>query len=116
MKKNVGKKTTYKLGEEIDPFVKIVKIVDKESFIITYGITRDEFYFGWYNGIEPYKRDVEQYDCPKKLIPYEKDDCLTIKGFVKWKGTNNFFLNESGNRIRWTRLIKCRVIENKGKF
>jgi len=50
------------------------------------------------------------------LIPYEKDDCLTIKGFVKWKGTNNFFLNESGNRIRWTRLIKCRVIENKGKF
>ena len=115
-RKNVGEYyPNLNFKDEIVPFVKIVEIVDKGTFTVTYGITEKGYYFGWYNGIEPYKRDVEQYGCPKEMISYEKGDCLLIKGYVKWRGTNKFFLNEDGNKPRWTRLVKCRVLENKGK-
>ena len=115
--KNVGEYyPNLKFGEEHDPFVKVVDIVEKENFTITYGVTKKGYYFGWYNGIVPYKKDVEEHGCPREKIPYEKGDCLYIKGIVKWRGTRGYFLNEDENKLRWTRLIKCRIIENKGKL
>ena len=122
-KRNVGKYCPdLNLRDEVTPFVKVVSIIEKkdeltgEEWAITYGVTRKGYYFGWYNGTVPYTRDVEQYGCSKEIISYEEDDCLRIKGFVKWKGTNKFFLNEDGDKPRWIRLAKCRVIENKGKI
>ncbi len=116
-KKNVGEYSpNHHFKSEHLEFVKVLEIVKKDDWTITYGVDRNGYYFGWYNGIEPYKKDVEKYNCPKELIPYEEGDCLKIIGFVKEKKTSKFFLNEDGDKPRWIRLERCRVIENKGKI
>ena len=116
-KRNVGEYSpNHDLGSEHLEFVKVLKIVKKDDWTITYGVDRNGYYFGWYNGIEPYNRDVKEYDCPKELISYEEGDCLKIIGFVKEKKTSKFFLNEDGDKPRWIRLERCRVIENAGSL
>ena len=103
-------------GEEIQPFIKVVEIQNPPwGGSGTMAVDKEGYHFGWYNPIVPYKRDVEKYGCSKVMIPYKKDECLEIKGYVKQTKANKYFLNEEGNMPRWTRLEKCRVLENKGK-
>ena len=116
-KRNVGEYSpNHDLGSEHLEFVKVVKITEKETWTITYGKDKKGYYFGWYNGTVPYNRDVKEYDCPKELISYGEGDCLKILGFVKERKTSKFFLNEDGDKPRWIRLERCRVIENAGSL
>ena len=105
---------------------------------LTFGKTEDGYYFAWSNNIKPFKKDVEQYGCPQELIKSKIGDYVRIKGYVgsfseyrekietitnQWlKHPKNSleksrpFLNEDGNRPKYIKLDKCRIIENKGNY
>lgn len=114
--KNVGEydPEAPEFGKEHDPFVKVVDIFKSIDYTTTYGITRNGYYYGWYDAIVPYKKDIEEHGCSKEKIPYKKGDCLYIKGIITWRGTKGYFRDKDGNNPRWCRLKQCRVIENKG--
>ena len=115
----VGKYVPANFKDEIESFVKVLKIdkVKKENgtFEITHTVTRDGYYINWYKNVKPRKEDKKKYGCDIELIPYEVDDCLRIVGQIKQRKANKWFVDDDGNYLRTTRLIHCRIIDNKGK-
>ena len=100
----------HDLRSEHLEFVKVIKIIEKETWKITYGKDRNEYHFGWYNGTIPYDRDVKKYNYPKELISYEEVDWLKIIGFVKERKTSKFFLNEDGDKPRIVSIFSVKGV------
>ena len=102
-----------------------------KSYPVTYAVTKDDYYFGWYNNTKPYAKDVEDHGCSKEYISYKAGDWITVRGAVEFIGVLGWRFNdpndddmydmqktlkaEDGNAGRLHRLIRCRVVKNKGK-
>ena len=118
--KSVGVYVPVNFNDEIESFVKVLKI-DKvkrkngSTFDVTHTITRNGYYINWYKNVKPRKEDKIKFGCDKDIIPYKVDDCLRIVGQVKQRKANKWFTDDDGNYLRTTRLVYCRIVDNKGK-
>ena len=116
---------------EIEVDVKVLGTYYDNRYPVTYAVTKDDYYFGWNNNTATYAKDVEDHGCSKEYISYKSGDWITVRGAVEWIGVLGWTFNnpndddmydmqkslkdEDGNARRWHRLIRCRVVKNKGK-